>query len=108
MYGFCNKGCFFDREKIAEKYGVEVPERVDRDYVRTKQDFYRMELDRFDAYHPKNRHRMKMTYKAYLQNTPGSRKALNDGIREAERALRRAQIANQCQAVCWRHPCHVT
>lgn len=75
------------REKINETYGLAVPGRIQQDYIKMKQDFYRMELDRFDAYHPQNRQRMKMIYRAYLQNTPGSRLALEDCIRESEKAL---------------------
>jgi len=50
------------------------------DYQRTVQDFYRMELDRFDMMKPGNRNRIHLTYNAYFQNTPGSRKAIRECI----------------------------
>ena len=40
-----------------------------------------MELDKLDEVHPVNRKHMKSAYFAYLQNTPGSKKAINECVR---------------------------
>jgi len=52
------------------------------DYNRTKQDFYRMELDRMEEYHQFSRPHMRAAYFAYLQNTPGSKQAVYDCVKE--------------------------
>lgn len=54
-------------------------------YRRTKADFYRMKLNEMDEYSPHTRPRMKKAYLAYLQNTPGSKKAVTECIREIEK-----------------------
>jgi hypothetical protein len=46
----------------------------------TKDDFYRMELDKLDDVHPLNRPHMRKAYFAYLQNTPGSKKAITECV----------------------------
>ena len=59
-----------------------------KDYNKTKQDFYRMELDKLQEMRPTyNRPSMVNTYNAYLQNTPGSKQALTDCIAGIEARL---------------------
>lgn len=72
---------FFCRVDMQKKYSLQADKRVQRDYKRTKDDFYRMELNRLDAVHPLNRPHMRKAYFAYLQNTPGSRKAVIDCVK---------------------------
>lgn len=66
------------REEMRSKFSPHAQNKVDSDYNRTKQDFYRMELDKIDEIHPLNRPHMRKAYFAYLQNTPGSRKAIKE------------------------------
>ena len=68
------------------KTGADATDRLQDDYQRTKQDFYRMELDRLQDVHPVNRPRMRKAYFAYLQNTPGSKKAVHECVKAAEKA----------------------
>ena len=63
------------------RFGQEAKKRVDSDYERTKADFYRMDLDRLDEVHPINRPHMRKAYFAYLQNTPGSKKAIKECVK---------------------------
>ena len=44
-----------------------------------------MELDKLDEVHPANRDNMKAAYKAYLQNTPGSKKAIKECMKDLEK-----------------------
>lgn len=69
------------RQELKDKYSSQAKEKVDADYKRTQQDFYRMELDRIDQVSPKIRPQLISTYMAYLQNTPGSRRAIHDCVR---------------------------
>jgi len=69
------------REQLKEKLGAGNAEQKSEDYTRTKQDFFRMELDKMDEIHPINRDNMKATYFAYLQNTPGSKKAIHECLK---------------------------
>ncbi|KAJ8322318.1 hypothetical protein KUTeg_000789 [Tegillarca granosa] len=66
------------QEEMRSKFSPHAQNKVDSDYNRTKQDFYRMELDKIDEIHPLNRPHMRKAYFAYLQNTPGSRKAIKE------------------------------
>lgn len=68
------------RQELKVKYGSSAKTKVDEDYKRTKQDFYRMELDKLNEVHPINRTHMKSAYFAYLQNTPGSKKAIGECV----------------------------
>jgi hypothetical protein len=51
---------------------------MEKDYKRTRDDFYRMQLDNVAGYHETNRENMIRAYHSYLENTPGSKKALRD------------------------------
>jgi hypothetical protein len=59
-----------------QRFSLNAPQKVDKDYKRTKDDFYRMELDKLDDVHPLNRPHMRKAYFAYPQNTPGSKKLM--------------------------------
>lgn len=74
------------------RYKHDAPKKVNADYSRTKDDFYRMDLDRLDEVHPINRRHMRKAYFAYLQNTPGSKKAIDQ--RMCERPERRARAGS--------------
>lgn len=63
------------------RYKHDAPKKLDSDYKRTRNDFYRMDLDRLDEIHPTNRQHMRKAYFAYLQNTPGSKKAINECVK---------------------------
>lgn len=64
------------------RYKQDAPKKVNADYSRTKDDFYRMDLDRLDEVHPINRQHMRKAYFAYLQNTPGSKKAIKECVKD--------------------------
>ncbi|XP_021377604.1 glutamic acid-rich protein-like isoform X1 [Mizuhopecten yessoensis] len=69
------------RTELKGRFSSNAQKKVDMDYQRTKDDFYRMDLHRLDEVHPLNRPHMRKTYFAYLQNTPGSRKAVKDCVK---------------------------
>jgi len=71
------------RGQLREKMGVGNKDQQNEDYTRTKQDFFRMELDKMDEIHPINRNNMRATYFAYLQNTPGSKKAIYECMKSS-------------------------
>ena len=52
--------------------------QMGKDYKRTREDFYRMQLDELENYHESNRDNMLRMYHSYLENTPGSKKALRE------------------------------
>lgn len=76
------------------RYKHDAPKKVNADYSRTKDDFYRMDLDRLDEVHPINRRHMRKAYFAYLQNTPGSKKAIKECVKDLN--------GEQEQKVHWR------
>lgn len=77
---------------MKKKWSKRSPERVKKDYTKTKNDFYRMELDKLNEMRPTyNRPSMVNTYNAYLKNTPGSKQALNDCISGIEANLLKDQ-----------------
>ncbi|KAK3087745.1 hypothetical protein FSP39_010065, partial [Pinctada imbricata] len=85
------------REGMKGRYGVTAPKKVESDYIRTRQDFYRMDLDRLDEVHPLNRSHMRKAYFAYLQNTPGSKKAIKECVKnlnEGDNMTAQPQKAN--------------
>ncbi|XP_062614182.1 uncharacterized protein LOC134275922, partial [Saccostrea cucullata] len=78
------------RKELKKKWSKRSPERVKKDYTKTKNDFYRMELDKLNEMRPTyNRPSMVNTYTAYLQNTPGSKQALDECISGIESKLLR-------------------
>lgn len=70
------------RKELKEKYSSQGKAKIDSDYQRTKVDFYRMELHKLGDVHPMNRGNMTAAYFAYLQNTPGSRKAVKECVKK--------------------------
>ena len=78
--------CFY-RKELREKYGRKADKKVSEEYERTKNDFYRMELDKLDEYNARSRPLMTQTYKAYLQNNLGSKRAVKECLEDAEKAL---------------------
>lgn len=63
---------------VKGRYSSQADGQMQKDYKRTRDDVYRMQLDNLDAYHESNRANMLGVYHAYLENTPGSRKALRE------------------------------
>lgn len=81
-----------NRKELKKKWSKRSPERLKKDYTKTKNDFYRMELDKLNEMRPTyNRPSMINTYNAYLQNTPGSKQALDDCISGIESKLLKDQ-----------------
>ncbi|XP_013404942.1 uncharacterized protein LOC106169858 [Lingula anatina] len=72
------------RQEIKDKYTTSAQKRVNEEYNRTKQDFFRMELDKMEEIHPNSRPIMRSAYFAYLQNTPGAKKAVKECIKEMD------------------------
>ncbi|XP_069106370.1 uncharacterized protein [Argopecten irradians] len=70
------------REKMHRKYDIDTPRRIDEDYKKTKKDFYLMKLHKLSEVHPSNRSGMRKAYFAYLQNNPGSKKAVKDCVNQ--------------------------
>jgi len=71
------------RQVLRDKYTSNADDKKKKDYQRTKQDFYRMELDKLDEVPgDQNRRNLRLAYHAYLKNTPGSRQALLDCLRK--------------------------
>ncbi|KAH9502946.1 hypothetical protein Btru_072439 [Bulinus truncatus] len=68
------------RDLLRTKYSANAQAKIEDDYKRTQYDFYRMELDRLEQVHPVNRKHMTGVYFAYLQNTPGSKKAVTECV----------------------------
>lgn len=80
------------RKQLKKKWSKRSPERVKKDYTKTKNDFYRMELDKLNEMRPTyNRPSMVNTYNAYLKNTPGSKQALDDCISGIQASLLKDQ-----------------
>ena len=72
------------RQEMDQRFSLHAPSKIDSDYKRTKDDFYRMDLDKLDEIHPMNRTHMRKAYFAYLQNTPGSKKAVTECVRSLD------------------------
>jgi hypothetical protein len=66
------------RSLIRDRYTAKADNQIEKDYKRTHDDFYRMQLDNLDGYHESNRDNMVRIYHSYLENTPGSKKALRE------------------------------
>ncbi|CAF3476945.1 unnamed protein product [Rotaria sp. Silwood1] len=66
------------RSFIRSRYTTEAHTQMEKDYKRTHDDLYRMQLDDMDSYHESNRDNMLHVYHSYLENTPGSKKALRE------------------------------
>jgi hypothetical protein len=66
------------RAFVRDRYTAEAENQVQKDYQRTRNDLYRMQLDQVHRYHEINRNNMLRAYHAYLENTPGSKKALQE------------------------------
>lgn len=79
------------REEMNQRFSLNAPQKVDKDYKRTKDDFYRMDLDKIEEIHPMNRPHMRKAYFAYLQNTPGSRKAVSECVKSLDESQKPQQ-----------------
>ncbi|XP_052249512.1 myb-like protein X isoform X2 [Dreissena polymorpha] len=86
------------RDELIRSFSHFGEDRKKSDYQRTRQDFFRMELDRLDEYHSKSRPHMRAAYFAYLQNTPGSRKAIYDCMKEMSTPRKKKEVAPQAVA----------
>ncbi|XP_076082894.1 uncharacterized protein LOC143053955 isoform X5 [Mytilus galloprovincialis] len=79
------------REEMNQRFSLNAPQKIDKDYKRTKDDFYRMDLDKIEEIHPMNRPHMRKAYFAYLQNTPGSRKAVSECVKSLDESQKPQQ-----------------
>jgi len=70
------------RSFVRTRYTSQAKNQIEKDYKRTRNDFYRMQLDNVDEYHESNRENMVRTYHSYLENTIGSKKALRELIEQ--------------------------
>lgn len=86
------------REEMIKSFSHFGEGRKKSDYTRTRQDFFRMELDRFDEYHDTTKPHMRAAYFAYLQNTPGSRKAIYDCMKEITSPKKKPEQSPQAVA----------
>ncbi len=66
------------RSFIRTRYTAQAGQQIEKDYKRTHDDFYRMQLDNLAGYHESNRDNMVKVYHSYLENTPGSKKAVRE------------------------------
>ncbi|CAF4501710.1 unnamed protein product [Rotaria socialis] len=66
------------RSYIRSHSAVRANFQKDKDYKRTQDDFYRMQLDSAAGHHSRTRDNMVRVYHSYLGTTPGSRKAVRD------------------------------
>ncbi|CAF2387662.1 unnamed protein product [Rotaria sp. Silwood2] len=57
---------------------LKADNQKEKDYKRTQDDFYRMQLDNAAGNPKVNRENMVRVYHSYLGTTPGSKKALRD------------------------------
>ncbi|KAL4217829.1 hypothetical protein ACF0H5_022568 [Mactra antiquata] len=87
-----------NRDELIKSFSHFGEDRKKSDYNRTRQDFYRMELDRLDEYHQTTRPHMRAAYFAYLQNTPGSRKAIYDCMKEMSKPKKKEEQTAQAVA----------
>lgn len=86
------------RDELIKSFSHFGDERKKSDYTRTRQDFFRMELDRLEEYHHTTRPHMRAAYFAYLQNTPGSKKAIYDCMKEITTPKKKEETAPQAVA----------
>jgi hypothetical protein len=71
--------CFLTRRTyMRNRYSAKAHSQVEKDYRRTRNDLYRMQLDNVAGYREGNRDNMVRVYHSYLENTPGSKKALRE------------------------------
>lgn len=88
---YVNKQLDFDdvpslRKDLRETYTAEASAKIEEDYNQTMEDYTRMQLDVcLDELKPPNRDIVRDAMVAYLQNTPGSRKALFHCLRESDK-----------------------
>lgn len=66
------------RSFIRSRYTAQAENQIEKDYKRTNDDIYRMQLDNLAGYHESNRNNMVQVYHSYLENTPGSKKAIRE------------------------------
>lgn len=72
-------GSFLARRSfMRDRYSSKANTQVEKDYRRTRNDLYRMQLDNVAGYREGNRDNMVRVYHSYLENTPGSKKALRE------------------------------
>jgi hypothetical protein len=69
------------REQLYKNFGDGSDTRKAEDKSRTVNDFYRMKLDQF---HPVSKRHMLQVYRAYLENTLGSKQALHELLKNDE------------------------
>ncbi|CAF0819854.1 unnamed protein product [Rotaria sp. Silwood1] len=66
------------RSFIQTNKTIKADHKKEKDYKRTQEDFFRMQLDNAAGHSPTHRENMVRVYHSYLGTTPGSKKALRD------------------------------
>ena len=66
------------RSLIRSRYTAQAQGQIEKDYKRTREDIYRMQLDDLKSYHQSNRDNMFRVYHSDLEDRPGSKKALQE------------------------------
>ncbi|XP_035699033.1 uncharacterized protein LOC118431799 isoform X1 [Branchiostoma floridae] len=83
------------RKELKDKvYHDDQKKRYRSDYIRTSQDFYRMEMDKLRSGNPKTLDNMKVCCKVYLGTSLGSSKAIRD-LAKVLRAERQRPVTQQ-------------
>ena len=62
---------YFRRKFFKEHLSSQSTKKVDDDYLKTKNDFYRMNLHKYSEFSDEKKENLRQTCLAYLQNTPG-------------------------------------
>ena len=75
----------FNRSEVRNKYLQNSKAKVDTDYRYTKEDYTKLELDRISEVRLSAQETLKQAYFAYLTNTPGSKKAIHECMKEFEK-----------------------
>ena len=70
----------YNPRKVLDKRYMKVHsmEKTYMDYLRTVEDFERLDLDKIQHLPKGKRSKMALTYYAYLENTPGSKRAIRE------------------------------
>jgi hypothetical protein len=78
-----------DSEELRKTYSANADRRIEEAYKLTKDEYHRRQLDRVSQYHPDTWPSMRAAYFAYLQNNPGSAKAVRECVRDSEKENRK-------------------
>lgn len=83
------------REELNNTYSMNASRKIDQQYRLTKHEFHQRQLDRVKEYHPDSWPTMRDTYFAYLQNNPGSARAVHECVKQVNEELEQEQQQQQ-------------